>query len=126
MKVRFDKEDRKYFTIAEAPIVSTIIKDMKTSEDTIEDDIRIAMQALDVYDVIQILRTDAKISHNGRIWNYYNNESGTIDILVNAIVQTYDEFYIIDFFLSDAWTLGIENHAEIASHICVRKFKEVE
>lgn len=37
MKVKFEKEDRLYFTMAEAPIVNTIIKDMRSSEDTIED-----------------------------------------------------------------------------------------
>lgn len=126
MRVRFDKEDKKYFSMAEAPIVNAIIKDMKTSEDSLENAVEYAMIALDIYDVIHIFETDAKISHNCRVWNYYNDNSETIDIWVNATVSTNDTFYIIGFYLSDAWSVDDKNHAEIASHITVRKFVETE
>ena len=126
MKVRFDKEDKKYFSIAEAPIVNAIIKDMKTSEDRLEEAVEYAMHALDEYYTLEILKANAKVSHNNRIWNYYNDNSGTIDIWIDAIVQTYNEFYIIGFYLSDAWSVCDENHTEIARNIYVRKFIETE
>lgn len=125
MKVRFDKEDKKYFTIAEAPIINAIIKDMKESEENINDDVGYAMHALDEYCTHNVLKAEAKICHNSRVWNYYNDESGTIDIWINATVETNDKFYIIGFCLSDAWNVCKDNHREIASHMYVRCFKEV-
>lgn len=126
MKVSFDKKDKKYFTMAEAPIVNALIKEMKSSEDTIEDAVRYAMQALDEYDIREIFRAEAKIYHNGRIWNYYNNESGTIDIWIDAVVKTEDRFYIIGFYLSDAWSVGADNHDKISYYIYVEKYVEEE
>lgn len=125
MNVRFNKEDRQYFTMAEAPIVNAIIKNMKSSDDDVNTITECAMHALDEYGV-EVLKADAKISHNDRIYNYYNNESGTIDIWVDAIVKTDNTFYIIGFYLSDAWSISCDNHAEIASHMYVRKFVEAK
>lgn len=124
MKVRFNKEEKKYFTMAEAPIANALIKEMKSSEDTIEDAVRYAMHALDEYGTDEILKAVATVSHNGRIWNYYNEECGTIDIWINATVKTDDKFYIIGFYLSDAWSVDADNHKEITSRMYVRKFVE--
>lgn len=126
MKVRFEKEDKKYFTMAEAPIVNALIKDMKESE-TIENVVKYAMHALEEYSNCEIFKSSAKVSHNNRIWNYYNDESGTIDIWIDATIEADDTFYIIGFYLSDAWgvTCDSQNHKEIASHMYVRKFTEI-
>lgn len=128
MKVRFDKEDKKYFTMAEAPVVSAVIKDMKESEETIENAVKYATHALDMYDSYEILKSSAKVDHNSNVWNYYSEESGTIDIWIDATLETDDTFYIIGFYLSDSWSVTCEdeNHKEIARHMYVRKFVEVE
>ena len=125
MRVHFYQEDKKYFTMAEAPIVNTIIKDMKTSEETAASSVEYAMHALDERN-FKVLKADAKISHNCRIYNYYNDESGTIDIWIDAmVVADYSgKFYMIGFYLSDAWSVGADNHDEIASRMYVRKFIE--
>lgn len=125
MKVRFDKNDKKYFTMAEAPIVNAIIKDMKSSDDTLESAVEYAMHALDVYETLEVLKVDAKIYHNHNAWNYFNEESGTIDIWVEATVGTFNVFYRIGFYLSDAWSVGSDNHNEIANRMYVEKFIEV-
>ena len=124
MKVSFDKKEKKYFTMAEAPIVNALIKEMKSSEDTIEDAVKYAMHALDEYNTEEIFKAEATVSHNSRIWNYYNEECGTIDIWIKATVKTDDKFYIIGFYLSDAWSVNADNHKEIASHMYIEKYIE--
>lgn len=123
MRIHFYKEDRQYFTLAEAPIIDTIIKDMKSSSETVAEQVKYAMNAFNIH-AYDVLKADAKIARNHKTLNYYNDESGTIDIWVDAIVKTYNAFYMVGFFLSDAWSVAADNHDEIASRMHVRKFIE--
>ena len=77
MKVKLEKEDKKYITLAQAPIVRDIISDMKEDE----------------------------IAKNNRVWNALNEHSGDFDVWIDATayVSCADgyEFIIIGAYLSD-------------------------
>lgn len=125
MKVKFEKEDKKYFMIAEAPIVRKIIQDMKETEESAADTVEYAMHAMEVWENYEVLRASAKISHNCRVYNYFSDDSGTIDIWIEATVETDSAFYKIGYYFTDAWSVSSDNHADIVSHMYIRCFKEI-
>ena len=129
MKVRFEKEDKKHITIAEAPLVREIINDMKEDESTPVDYVQYAIQAAyncGAYN-IEVLKSTAKIAKNARAWNVISDHSEKFDIWIDATAHVNgDEFIIIDAYLSDIWQITPDNALEIASHMYIRKFQEVK
>lgn len=129
MKVTLLKEDKKYITLADAPIVRQIITDMKEDESTAADYAEYAINAaynLKAYGV-EILKASAKIAKNARAWNVYNDHSETIDIWIDATAYVNDnEFIMIGAYLSDIWQITCENCKELASNMYIRRFKEVK
>lgn len=129
MKVTLLKEDKKLITLADAPIVRQIITDMKEDEYTAEKYAEMAIRA--AYDgnawSIDTMRATAKISTNSRAWNVFNENSGNLDIWIEATAcVNNDEFIIIGAYLSDIWQITGYNNEEIKSHMYIRKFKEVK
>ncbi len=129
MKVRLEKEEKKYITLEEAPIAREIITSMKEDESTVEEYAEMAIRA--VYDGnawnIDTMRATAKIAKNNRAWNEYSNNSGYLDIWIEATAHVNtDEFIMIGVYLSDIWKITGYNNEEIASHMYIRKFKEVK
>lgn len=107
MKVRLDKEDKKYITLDEAPIVREIIADMKEDENTASDWAKYAIAA--PYNhreySVEILKASAKIAKNNRACNSLNKHSGDLDVWIEATayVSCADgyEFIMIGAYLSD-------------------------
>ena len=129
MKVRLEKEEKKYITLEEAPIAREIIASMKEDESTAEEYAEMAIRA--AYDgnawSIDTMRATAKISKNNRAWNEYSNDSGCLDIWIEATAYVNtDEFIMIGAYLSDIWKITGDNNTEIASRMYIRKFKEVK
>lgn len=129
MKVTLLKEDKKLITLADAPIVRQIIADMKEDEFTPSDYADIAIRA--AYDGnaygIEVLKASAKISTNCRAWNVFNENSGRLDVWINATAYVNgNEFIMIGAYLSDIWQITSDNALEIASNMYIRKFKEIK
>ena len=132
MNVRLLKEDKKYITLDQAPIVREIIADMKEDENTAADWAKYAIAA--PYNhreySVEVLKASAKIAKNNRAWNALNEHSGDLDVWINATayINCADgyEFIIIGVYLSDIWQITYENAPEIASHMYIRKFKEMK
>ena len=68
MKVTLLKEDKRYITLAEAPIVREIINDMKEDECTAADYAEYAIQAAYNHEAygIEVLKASAKIAKNAK------------------------------------------------------------
>lgn len=129
MKVTILKEDKRYITLEDAPVVHQIIADMKEDESTAADYAKYAIDA--AYDLraygIEVLKASAKIAKNARAWNAYNDHSETLDIWINATAYVNgNEFIIIGAYLSDIWQITCDNRKEIASHMYIRKFTETK
>lgn len=129
MKVTLLKEDKKLITLADAPIVRQIISDMKEDASTAADYADIAIRA--AYDGnaygIEVLKASAKISTNCRAWNVFGENSGNLDVWIDAIAYVNaDEFIMIGAYLSDIWMFTGYNNEEIASQMYIRRFKEVK
>ena len=127
MKVKLEKEDKKYITLAQAPIVRDIISDMKEDENTAADWAKYAIAALYNHREysVEVLKASAKIAKNNRVWNALNEHRGDFDVWIDATayVSCADgyEFIIIGAYLSDIWQITYENALEIASHMRIRK-----
>lgn len=129
MKVTLLKEDKRYITLAEAPIVREIINDMKEDECTAADYAEYAIQAAYNHEAygIEVLKASAKIAKNARAWNIYGDHSEKLDIWIDATAYVNgNEFIIIGAYLSDIFQLTTDNALELASHMFIRKFKEVK
>lgn len=129
MKVALLKKDKKYITLADAPVVREIINDMKEDECTPADYAEYAIQAAyncGAYN-IEVLKASAKIARNARAWNVINDHSEKIDIWINATAHVNgNEFIVIGAYLSDIWQITSHNALEIASRMYIRKFQEVK
>lgn len=129
MKVKFEKESKKYITLEEAPIARKIIADMKEDENTAADWAEYAISAAYNYRAYstEILKASAKIAKNGRAWNVLNDHSETLDVWIEATAYVSgDEFIIIGAYLSDIWQITVDNAQESVSHMYVRRFKEIK
>ena len=133
MKVRLEKEDKKYITLAQAPLVREIIADMKEDESTVAEYAEMAIKASyysNYYVDVEVLKASAKISKNARAWNLYNDHSEDLDIWIEATayVSLSDSYecIMIGTYLSDIWHITEDNKKEIASYMYIRRFKEVK
>ena len=103
MKVRFEKEDKKYITLEEAPIVREIIASMKEDESTAEEYADMAIRAAcdgNAYG-IEIMKASAKIAKNCRAWNAYSANSNSIDIWIEATAYINNDEFIMIGYLAD-------------------------
>ena len=131
MKVTLLKEDKKFITLADAQNVRQIITDMKEDTNTAEKYAEMAVRAVYDYDAygIDVLKASAKISTNYRSWNIFTDNSGHLDIWIDATACVNDEeFIMIGVYLSDIWQLtGRKNENQgIVSNMYIRRFKEAK
>lgn len=129
MKVKLLKEDKKLITLADAAVVRQIITNMKEDEFTPADYAEIAIRAAynGIVSPIEVLKASAKISTNCRVMNALTENSGNLDIWIKATAYVNGNSYImIGAYLSDIWQITCNNYKEIASHMYIRKFKEIE
>ena len=124
MKVKLTSDMKKHITLEEAPLVQAMIKEFKEDETPIPEYAEMAIRAAwDTYS-IKVIEATAEIAKNCRVHNFYSENSGTLDIWIEATAQTIDGFIIIGACLSDIWQINGENNAELISHMYIKKFKE--
>ena len=130
MKVKITSESKKWLTVAEHENAKQIIKEMREDEYGAADYIRSAAHcwlcnsgAVDY--VVAVLKADAEISGNARIWNAYNNESGRLDVWLSGTVETSRGFLKIECYLTDVWGLGPkESNVQFPALCYARYFTE--
>lgn len=125
MTVKIDNESKKWMTLYELPIAKDITKDLK--EEDIKSDVEIACHCIDPYGVVTVYSATAKIAGNQRVYNYYKDESGHLDVWIDFIAYINGEtpmFVEAGAYLSDIWQAGPETYDEIRNHMHIRKFTE--
>lgn len=127
MKVSITKNSKKVITLAEASIAQRIIEDLKQNDEwTAKDYAVMAVRVADpkAWD-IEVLKASAEIAKNARAWDSLCEDSGTLDVWIEATAQTSNGFVIIGAYLSDIWSISTDNEDYIRSHMYIRRFKEV-
>ena len=128
MKVKVTQDAKKWLTVAEMPEVRKIIEYLKDYDWTESDKqtvVRLGMA--DAFGTFEILKAEAEIAGNARIWNYYTDDSGRLDVwLVVYGYNQFDGFVEAHMYLSDLWSLSDNNRDEIRSHMYINKFTKRE
>jgi len=122
MKVKFGPEQKKIITVAQLPAVRQLIEFMR--EDTgLRDYAETAATLASDYSGMEILKAEAEIALNSRVWNQYGDETENIDIWIKVYAyHSYYGFYDIGVYLTDLWALCSDNKEEIRSHMYIRHY----
>lgn len=122
MKVAFTKEAKKFVTIEEAPVAKQIIEECK--EYDLSDLAQTAARVAGGQETYEILKATAEIAKNARVYNYYESNSGTLDVWLEFYAYNwYRGFFEIGVYLSDIWQLDGDNSEEIKSRMYLRECK---
>lgn len=131
MKVTLTNEYKRFITLAEAPAMRKIIADMKDDEYTAKDYAAIAARSISGDNIVKVLEASAEICKDDYTpENYYNENSGHIDVWVRftAIINNgFGGIIMGGALLSGIWSISgdAEANKEIMRHWYVREFKEV-
>ena len=125
MKVSISKESRRFISLAEAPIAQRIVKDLKEDESSAAEYATLAINAACEGHCVKVFEAKAVIAKNCRAYGAYFDDSGNLDVWVEATAQTSYGFCIIGAYLSDIWNLDGDNNDEMAGRMYIRQFKEV-
>ena len=127
MKVKISKEAKGYIRLADMPGIRQIIdgvKELDTKEFA-----KMACRYITANNHIDVLRADAEIAGNDRVYNYYSETSSHYDVWINfaALVDDgFDGFIIGGCYLSDLFQLGADEATdkELVGHMYIRRFTE--
>lgn len=127
MKIKFGAEQKKYIYVSEIPAVKELISELQDKDNygdfSFEIGAAVTCATGTNSDSFQILKKEAEIAKNHRIYNHYSDNSGTLDIWFT--IYAYDHYYgffEIGCYLSDIWAISSENVDEIRSHMLIYKF----
>lgn len=123
MNVTMNKESKRIITLEEAPAARRIISDMKEDESTVAEYAKYAVNAACKGCCQEIFKATATIAKNRRINDQYFEGSKDLDVWIDAIAQTSDEFCVIGAYLSDIWSLSGDDREQV-DHMYVRRFIE--
>ena len=125
MKVKITKDVKKWLTLEQAPIARRVIECAK-EEMSAAEYAEYAAAAIFGYSA-EILKADAEIARNSRVWEWYGEGTQNFDVWINATAYSdyLREFAIFGVYVSDINSLTGDNEEEIVSHMYVRRFKEI-
>lgn len=125
MKIRITRQMKETLTVAEMPAVRKMIEDLRTDLDVkeyAEISARIAGCSCP-----EILRAEAEIAKNARVFNQYSDDSRNLDVWIKTYAfSEYDGFYIVGAYLTDIWASTGYNSQELRQHMYIRKFVEIK
>lgn len=123
MKVKLTEEAKNYISVAEMPAVKQIIKDMK-EDDGIIGYAQAAAHVASGWNGFEILKAEASIAKNCRVWNQYGENTKDLDIWLDIYAfDSYAGFYEIGIYLSDVWSITGDNSDELKNYMYIEKYK---
>lgn len=129
MKVTISNDSKKMLTMDDISTARQIIKDFKDDECTVAEYAEMAAKAIvSVQDscgyCVKVLESAAFIAKNCRVWDALSDGSHDLDVWIDAIVMTSNDFYIIGVYITDLWELSSDNKSDIVSRMFIRHFSE--
>lgn len=115
MKIAITADSKKWMTIDELAAARQMIKDINAGYDSGKNDFEnweVEMLANYVAEqnndrgVEKIYTATAEISGNSKIHNFYNDNSGRLDVYIRIEFKTFECFYEAGMYLSNIWQLG--------------------
>ena len=123
MKVKFTKEMKEIIPVSLVSDVQSIICEMKEDNDTSYYGRMAAKIASGIITDFEILRFEAMIAKNCRVYNRFTDTSNDLDVWFDIYAYNrFEGFYEIGVYLTDLWSYTGENAAEIKSHMYIKSF----
>lgn len=126
MKVKLTSKVRASLYNWEILVSNVIIKNMSEDDTSAKDAAKIAAKAIAGTNSVEILRVDATMARNARIFGRYFEESGQMDVWIDFTAMTDEGFIIGGAYLTDIWDLSDDDREEFCNHAFIRKFAEVK
>ena len=128
MKVKITEDSKRVLTLADMPAARKIIKDLMEDNYIKEYGGSCARIASGQNESFEILKAEAELCKNCRVWNYYSDDSGNLDVWITFYAfNSYYGFYSIGVYLSDIWQIGsTEANQEVKSHMYIKEYKPIK
>ena len=130
MKVTITKESLNYLTVNEHEHAKQIVRDMKDDEFGASSYAEYAANAIlgsgryGDHDVLRsILKASASITRdNATDYNRFGEDSGFLNVWVEAVAETYDGFVKFGCLLTDIWNLdgSLESKTTLCDHAYIQ------
>lgn len=125
MKVKFEKDYKDFYTLADVERAKKVISYEKDDEETptgwaeyaIKEALKDTMEYCD-----EVIRASAETTRNNRIWDAYGEGTGTLDVWITALAKTREGFIEIGAYLSDIWQSGAEPYKD---HMIVNQYRPI-
>lgn len=125
MKVKLTAKSKKIVTVAEMPAVKHIMSMMREDPELIGYAKLAARIAANTNADWEILKADAEIAKNNRVWNAYGDATGNLDVWLTIYAfNRHNGFYSIGAYLSDLWKSTGNNANELQQYMCVCAYTE--
>lgn len=127
-KISMPQDWKRLFNVAELESIKKIQKSLVEGSDKGKLDltweVREVMEVATGHD-LEVLQASAEWSHNCRIYDYYDVDTGNIDVWMEVVCYgVCDGFYRLGAYLSDMWTVGEYNKEEIKGHMYIKHYVE--
>ena len=113
MKVKMDKDYKTYYTIEEAEQAKRVIKAEKDDDETAAGWAEYAVKEYlknGFGHCERILEATATIKKNARVWDAYGDNTGCIDVWIEATAKITNGYLEIGAYLSDIWQTGANDY----------------
>ena len=118
MKVSINQDSKNVLLLRQFDAAKRVVNEMKEDESKPADYARYAVSAIlsasNDY-CTEVIKAEASITRNCRVWNAFNDESEDIDVWVEGIAAGSRCFVRFGAYLSDIWNLNRDNSEAIAS-----------
>ena len=126
MKIRIPAEMKRVLTLAEMPAVREIQRQESEDTMTVSEYLQMAAHvASRDNSSFQIYDASAGIAKNGRIWNYYGDGSGSLDVWLEGLAfNPCVGAFLIGVYLSDLQQVtGKESDdSQVRDHMFIREY----
>lgn len=124
MKVRLEKDYKRFYTIEDLERAKMVIsyekEDGETAKGWAEYAVREALKGKNDW-LSEIITADAQTAKNCRAWNAYGDDTQDMDVWLNIVARTAFGFITVGAYLSDIWQTGA---VEYKNHEYIRYFTE--
>lgn len=121
MKVKLEKDYRKYYTLEDLDRAKAVIKaekedDTYTAKEWAEYAAREALRG-EKASLVEVIRAEATTAKNCNVWNRYGDDSADMDVYIRFLAETTEGFIKGGAYLSNIWETGA---TEYKRHMYIR------
>lgn len=113
MKVTLPKNYKEQYTMYQVEQMKAVIAVEKGDEETAKGWATYAVNEAikdDIDSIVEIYKATAETCTNNKAWNAYGEDTGMVDVWIEAVAETSNGFVKVGAYLSDIWQTGAEDY----------------